>query len=267
MWHVAAGSATYALWPNCYPAAMSHRLEALPWDTDFFGVPIARVELDGLGADDLAAIETEARDRGFDCVYGSLDPNREPALAHHVQDAGHRLVEVSVTLARTTTAPLDLPDALPAVRRGTLDDLPLLDKALDLLAPWSRFAADSRFGPAAARRMYDAWVRRAAADEDDEFMLLIAEDASGVTGVATHVRADQPRVDLMAVTKPGTRTSWALLAGGIEWGGTDAFHAGPVAARNVAPLRFLERHRFEVFRTRYLFHRWFDDEPAGSGSA
>lgn len=240
-----------------------HRLDALPWDTEFFGVPIARVDLDDVGPSDLAAIEEEARDRGFDCVYGELDPNRDPAVACHVQDAGHRLVEVGLTLARRSPEPVDLPDTIPAVRRGGLEDLPLLGEALDLLAPWSRFAADPRFGQAAARRMFDAWVRRAASDEDDEYMLLIAETDEGVTGVATHVRSPQPRVDLMAVTKPGTRTSWALLAGALEWAGTDEFHAGPVAARNIGPLRFLEHNRFEIYRTRYVFHRWFDDDHSG----
>lgn len=241
---------------------MTERLEALDWDTEFFGIPIGRVDLDGVTAADLADIETEARDRGIHCVYGSLDPNLGPDVAYRVQEAGHRLVDATVLLGRSTAEPLDLPDAVPDIRRGTLDDLPLLEESLDALSPWSRFAADPRFGEAEARRMFDAWVRRAAADTDDEFMLLIAEDDSGVTGIATHVRSDQPRVDLLSVTKPGTRTSWALLGGGLEWAGTDVYHAGPVAARNVSCLRFLEHNRFEIIRARYLFHAWFDDAPA-----
>ena len=39
---------------------------------------------------------------------------------------------------------------------------------------WSRFANDPRFGDAAARRMHEAWVERAAKD-GDEYMLLVAE--------------------------------------------------------------------------------------------
>ena len=241
---------------------MAGRLEALDWDTEFFGIPIARVDLDGVTPSALVDIETEARDRGIRCVYGSLDPNVRSDLVYQVQEAGHRLVDATILLARSTAEALELPDTVPAIRRGTLDDLPLLEESLDALSPWSRFAADPRFGESEARRMFDAWVRRAAADTDDEYMLLIAEDDSGVTGIATHVRADQPRVDLLSVTKPGTRTSWALLGGGLEWAGTEIYHAGPVAARNVSCLRFLEHNQFEMIRTRYLFHAWFDDPGA-----
>jgi hypothetical protein len=239
---------------------MADLIEPLTWDSDFFGVPIARTDLTGATADMLRDIDAEARAGGIACLYGSLDPT-DGATAHLAQTFGHRLVEVALTFERP-----DLPftpKASPTkVRRATLDDLPDLDPAIKTLAPWSRFAADPRFGPDAAHRMHEAWMARAASDGTDERALYIAyDDDDGVTGVATFVRTPVPRVDTKGVTKLGTGAADALMVALFDWAGGGPTEAGPCAARNIAPLRYLERCGFRVGRTRYLFHRWLDEGP------
>jgi hypothetical protein len=240
---------------------MAELTEPLTWDSEFFGVPIAHTDLTGATADTLRAIDAEARAEGIACLYGSLDPT-DGTTAHLVQTFGHRLVEVALTFERP-----DLPftpKASPTkVRRGMLEDLPALEPAIETLAPWSRFAADPRFGPDAAHRMHEAWMERAAGDDTDERALYIAYDDDGITGVATFVRSPVPRVDTKGVTKLGTGAADALMVALFDWAGGGATEAGPCAARNVAPLRYLERCGFRVCRTRYLFHRWFDDERGG----
>lgn len=236
---------------------MTASVEPLPWDSEFFGVPIGRVDLDGVDAPTLARIDEEARDLGISCLYGTL---HDPAKGHTallVQHHGHELVEVSLRFGRPAR-PFEVPPTRSRVRRGTLDDLPLLQDALDVLAPWSRFGADPRFGPAAARRMHEAWVTRAAA-EPDQRLLAIAEDDEGVTGLSTNVWSPVPRVDLMGVTKPGTGASQALMNALIEWAGEGETEAGPCAARNIAVLRYVEGCGFSVVETNYLYHRWYDE--------
>jgi hypothetical protein len=176
-----------------------------------------------------------------------------------VQEHGYRLVEVALAFGRPAV-PFSPKPTASTVRRGTPDDLPRLEAAIATLAPWSRFAADPRFGPEAARRMFGAWVTRAAAD-GEEHMLLIAEDETGITGLSTHVRTPVPRVDLMGVITQGSGASWALMAGLVEWADGGAIEAGPCAARNIAPLRFLEHCGFDIVRSHYHFHRWLDEEP------
>ena len=147
-------------------------------------------------------------------------------------------------------------------RRGTVDDVARLDAEIRTLAPWSRFGADPRFGLEAARRMHVAWVERAARDEDR--MLAITEDESGVTGLSTQVRSAIPRIDIMGVTKPGTGASYALMAAFVEWAGEGPIEAGPCAARNVGVLRFLEHCGFLMSSVRYLYHRWLDEDPGAA---
>jgi hypothetical protein len=240
---------------------MGELIEPLAWDSEFFGVPIARVDLNGATAERLCAIDAEARAQGIACLYGRLEPTDE-AAAYLAQTFGHRLVEVALTFDRPAI-PFTPKPSTAQVRPGTLDDLPALDAAIGTLAPWSRFAADPRFGLEAARRMHEAWMERAAR-ETDERALYVAYDETGITGVATFVRSPVPRVDTKGVTKPSTGAADALMVALFEWAGGGPTEAGPCAARNVAPVRYLERCGFRVCRSRYLFHRWLDETEAST---
>jgi dTDP-4-amino-4,6-dideoxy-D-galactose acyltransferase len=235
---------------------MTGLVEPLAWDSEFFGLPIGRVGLDGATPEMLHAVEAEASDLGIACLYGALDPIAVDT-AYLVQTFGFRLVEVAILLGRPDE-PYPVKPTASRVRTGTVADLPLLADAVATLAPWSRFATDPRFGPEAARRMFHAWVERGARD-GDVFGLLISEDDNGVTGVSTHRRDGVPRVDLMGVVTPGSGAAQALMAGFIEWAGPGPVEAGPCAARNIAVLRFLENGGFAVVSSQYLFHRWLDE--------
>lgn len=247
-----------ALWAARYsPGVGRPLLEPLAWDSEFFGFPIGRADLEDATPETLTAIDASAREQGIVCLYSTLDPSRGTTAAL-VQSFGHRLVEVALTFGRPAIPFTPKPTA-SVVRRGTVDDIPLLDEVIRTLAPWSRFGADPRFGPEAARRMHVAWVERAAR-ESGERMLAIAEDESGVTGFSTHVRSPTPRVDTMGVSGQGSGASWALMNELVAWADGGPIEAGPCAARNVAPLRFLEHCGFSVTRSQYLFHRWLDED-------
>jgi len=231
-------------------------VEPLAWDSEFFGISIGRAAVEGASVDTLEAVDGAARDAGIECLYATIDPSQDDT-AYVLQRHGYRLVEVALAFGRPAVPFTPKPTA-SRFRRGTPDDLPELEASIATLAPWSRFAADPRFGPEAARRMFRAWVERAARD-GEEHMLLVTEDDTGITGLSTHVRTPIPRVDLMGVITQGSGASWALMQGLVEWADGGPIEAGPCAARNIAPLRFLEHCGFGIVRSRYHFHRWLDE--------
>lgn len=235
---------------------MSDLVEPLSWDSDFFGFSIGRVALDGATEATFEAIDAEARALGITCLYGTLDPNVDPKVAQVAQIHGHRLVDVVITFERPA-APFHSRPTDVVVREGTLDDLDRLDAAIETLEPWSRYGSDPRFSREDSLRMLRAWVERAAREPDR--MLGVAEDETGLIGVATHVRHPVPRVDLMGVTRPSGGVSWAFIKLLIDWADGGAVEAGPCAARNVAPIRFLEHCGFASMSSSYRFHRWFDE--------
>lgn len=236
-------------------------LEPLPWDTEFFGIGIGRVHPDPAGSTDgLAEAEAEARRLGLECLYATLDPVHTD-LSIALQRQGFRLVEVAMDLLHPTTVIEVLPPTDSVARDGTPEDLPKLEEEIALMAPWSRFAVDKRFGPDAARRMHRAWVERAATAEHRR--LVVAEDEHGITGFSTQstLPGEEPRIDLIASSKSGSGAAYALVDHQFHQFGEGRSWGGPIAARNVPSLRFCEHMGYRIGTVRYLYHRWLD-EPA-----
>jgi hypothetical protein len=231
-------------------------IERLEWDSAFFDVPIARADLNGATADTLRAVEAEARGQGISCLYATLEPTDE-AAAYLIQTFGYRLVEVSINFERPGI-PFTPKPSSSVVRPGTPDDLPALEPAIRTMAAWSRYAADPRFGPEAARRMHQAWVERAAHGTGDR-ALVVSHDESEVTGMATFGHSQVPRIEFAGVTKPGTGAADALMVALFKWANGGPTEAGWAAARNIPVLRWLGRWDFRANRTRYVFHRWFNE--------
>jgi hypothetical protein len=241
----------------------------LSWDTEFFGFAIGEIEVEGLDGPTIAKAEDDARYEGVRCLYAEADGNAVGSI-DMLQRLGYRLMEVAVELEHR--ANVDPPPTRARVRRGTVDDVPDLDALLELVAPWSRFAVDPRFGLDAARAMHRAWLERAATQADGR-SLLLAEHDGRITGVLTTSWADdpsgsdgrRPRIDLIASNEPRSGAAPAMVAHAIASFGPTPSLAGPIAARNVASLRFSENMGYRVTRAEYRYHRWLD-EDAGISS-
>jgi GNAT superfamily N-acetyltransferase len=227
------------------------------WDSEFFGARIARLDAGSLTENVLAESEAQARDLGVQCLYLDLAPNDAAALRVD-RLRGLRLVDVRMLLVRPTTLALGLrAGAAVRVRVGSPADVPRLTEAVDALVPWSRYAQDPRFGPAAARRMYWAWLRRAASTPDELFA--VAEQMGRPVGFITATSELEPRIGLLSVSEPGRvqGTGLSLVATALTWGSlSGARLISSTQARNVRALGFYQRCGFEIDECRYLYHWW-----------
>jgi dTDP-4-amino-4,6-dideoxy-D-galactose acyltransferase len=237
-------------------------LEPLAWDSEFFGFGIGRLHPDaeGEGAANLTQVEDEARQLGIECLYATLDPIHTD-LSVALQRQGFRLVEVAMDFVHRTSVMAVSPPADVVAREGTAADVPFLEEAIALVAPWSRFAVDPRFGLDAAQRMLRAWVERAATAEHRR--LLVVEDDDGITAFSTQSTppGEYGRIDMVASKRAGSGDADVLMDHHLRQVGRGPSRAGPVAARNLPSLRYCERAGFRLETASYLFHRWLD-EPA-----
>lgn len=238
-------------------------LVKLDWDTEFFGISIGRARLLGEDVGSLDDVDSQARSLGIVCLYAAVDPN-DLELNWEMQRQGYRLVEVAVDLEHPTSILTHHPPTPSRARWGTADDMPMVYEMIPLLARWSRFAADARFGRNAAERMHRAWVERAL-QTDDQRALVVTEDESGFTGFATQseLNTGLPRIDLIATSKPGSGAAQAAVD--FSWAsfGEGPSRGGPIAVRNTASLRFVEQMGLRVVSTEYVYHRWLDEGPRG----
>lgn len=236
--------------------------QPLPWDTEFFGFPIGKVDLDGADPAALAVVEREAAAAGIACLYGTLDPI-DTLAAYQVQQAGYRFVEAATTFSlRLDEPPIPRPPGIE-VRLATPADLPALAPMVDSLAAWSRFAVDPRFGPDAALRMQRAWAERATSDTTGEYSLVLAEDEGGPFAFITRTIHPTPRVDGVGTTAHGSGAARYLIEDARAWAGDQPLLGGPIAARNVSALRYVSHCNYRVSQVRYVYHRWLDEDPGG----
>ena len=234
-------------------------VEELPWDSEFFGIPIGRIHLEDASDESIVAGEADARRRGVLCLYGALDPADQVAT-YRVQELGYRFVEAATMFElRPSAPPIPRPPGIE-VRLGTEDDLPALETMIDSLADWSRFSVDPRFGPESARRMQHAWVRRAAAADDDRYQLTVAEDTDGIIAFVTRRRVPDPTADAVGTTARGSGAARYLIQLARDWAAPEPLLGGAIAARNLDALRYVHHCGFGVHEVRYLYHRWLDED-------
>lgn len=230
----------------------------LPWDSEFFGIPIGRIDLDGRDQASIIDAEQDARRHGVVCLYGSLDP-AEVALTVDVQGLGYRFVEASTTYRLDPGAPpLPTPSQV-TIRPGAEADVSRLSLIIDRLAPWSRFAVDPRFGLDAARRLQEQWVRRAVSGGDGEHSLVVAEDASGPLAFVARTTRPAPVVDLFGAFAEGTGATRQLVQDARRWASKGPLLIGSIAARNVLAQRWVTGCGARLSGVRYRYHRWLDE--------
>jgi GNAT superfamily N-acetyltransferase len=229
----------------------------LPWDTEFWGVRIGRVEGDTMTAERAAELEDWAAAHEVACVY--FLAGEDAATAHAAEDAGFRLMDVRVGLARAA-APAGVDARVRALGPG---DLPALREIARASHGATRFYADPRFPRERCDDLYDVWITRSA-EGWAEAVLVAEHDGSPAAYLSCH--ADEARgrasIGLFAVAEAarGSGLGAALVEAAVCWAAERGLGEIDVVTqgRSAAALRVYERRGFVVESLGFWFHRWYD---------
>lgn len=143
-------------------------LEKLPWDSEFFGRGMARLnavvrpgtvadlrEDSQLASEALDAVLAEAKRRNVDYVLSPAAPSNLHFL-RVLAKSGFELIETRCHYHRALLEP---PQQRYATRLATPDDVPSLARAArTMVNPFDRFHADPAIAPTDADRMMERWV-------------------------------------------------------------------------------------------------------------
>jgi ribosomal protein S18 acetylase RimI-like enzyme len=219
----------------------------LPWDTDFFGVSIARASL---SETTLAATIAEARASKVSCVYVVVDGEDIHRITEAVH-AGAKLVALRTELAGA----IDSGDSSSHARRATQADLPdLVEMARDL-ARTSRFHADGRFDAASIEEMYRIWLMSCF---DDGVVVVPQEGLTGLVGA--RMRSGEAHIELVYVAEAarGTKLASRLVSAATSYLGV--FHARVATqAGNVAAQRTYQSLGLKTKAVEAILHLWTDE--------
>lgn len=250
--------------------ASSHAAcERLDWDSEHFGLSIARLlgpTLDEAGA---TAADRWCEEQGIDCLFllaDSEDAETARVAARH----GHRVVDVRLNLDHDLQGlgaePWHSPGPI-AVRQARAEDLEALAPIAASAHTTTRFYFDGGFPAERCDALYVRWIERAHEDPGRE--LLVAElDGAPIGYHALALPSAEPaRADLIGLD-PGHRgrgLGAALLLSSLrllrERGADRVVTA--MQARNASAVRGHERAGFVLESTQVWHHRWYGGADGG----
>jgi GNAT superfamily N-acetyltransferase len=241
-------------------AAACRRLE---WDSAFFGVPIARIEVPWLDARAAAAALAWCRAEGIACLY-YLCPVDAAAMAV-AERHGFRAVDVRMTFERPCVA--DPPAAAGvSVRPYMTSDREALRAVARGAFLGTRFDADRRFASDRVRDLYDVWLTKSCDGWAET--VLVALDGNVPAGFVTchDDGGGASRIGLIGVADfaRGRGNGRALVQAAVACAGGRGARVLTVAtqARNIAAQRLYQRAGFLTSSVRVWYHRWFETRSA-----
>jgi ribosomal protein S18 acetylase RimI-like enzyme len=229
----------------------------LPWDTDYFGFEVGRLE--GAGDRDRMASALAAGDAaGIECTY-LLVPGDDHRRLAAAQELGFRVVDVRTELARPVQ-PQDRDGAGPGSIAGP-DDAAWVEELAAGRFAHSRFVADGRFPLEAAHGLFRRWVQRGFSSAGQE--VLVLPERAGFVIVGCDGRRGS--IELIAAGPSAPRGSGAAL---LQIAHRHMLEAGCTVAdvvtqaTNVPALRLYERAGYRVTASSYWLHRWRSERHA-----
>jgi GNAT superfamily N-acetyltransferase len=230
---------------------MTSALTHLRWDSEFFGISVARADIQGGGVE---AAAREADTQGVACLYLFVDSAHPLALSDALQRGG-RLVDLRLELDLST--PLALPTG---IRRADPDEVAGLRPLARSLAADSRFSADPRFAADVIREMYDIWLDRCF---DEGFVVVPDGRFRGFVGA--RVRNDTTLIELVYLDarSRGHGVAARLVSGAVAMAGASRARVA-TQAWNVAAQRLYQGVGFRTASLQAIVHLWLSEATSRS---
>lgn len=236
----------------------------LEWDTQFFGVIIARVKGNSLTGDHAQVIENWCRQHQVQCLY-FLARSDDAQTTRVAEDWGYRLVDIRMTLVlpHSQRAPRaeNFPLANLIIRASRDRDVPALQRIARESYHLSRYYFDPNFPDQLCDALYETWITKSCNGYANA--VLVAEHNDAAVGfISCHL--DKPysgSIGLIGVSQDlqSSGIGKALLARALEW-----FFAHDVRqiyvttqGRNVAAQRLYQRHGFVTHAVELWYHKWY----------
>lgn len=222
----------------------------LEWDSDHFGVRIARTDAPCVKAD-WSAIDDWAFANDIDCLYVFAN-GKEPTTIRLAEEHASRCMDERIILeAISSNSP-----AVQGLRPADEADLPVLEEIAARSFAESRFFRDPHFPRERSEELFRTWIRKSV--HGYARAVLVAGDVSAPTGFVT---CRDEKIDLLAVAEPARgKGIGALLANGAKhWFATNGVRRVSVLARskNESALRLYRACGFVPASTEFLFHKWY----------
>ena len=231
--------------------------DRLPWDTDFFGVEIARIYPQRLTEQLLDFALEEAERIGSRCVYYLCDCHHAESV-RLAEAARFSFVDIRLTLERSAEErPAD-----PAIRDAREGDLPAIEAVARHAYEFSRYYFDHQFSREDCERFYSDWVRKCVLGELAERTFVVVDDQDAPLGYIAVSRSTAATavITLLGVSDDarGQGVARRLIDRAVGWAAEQGASRIEVVTqgRNYGAQRAYMRAGFLTAKNELWYHLW-----------
>ncbi len=237
----------------------------LPWDSNFWGFPIARLNTETLHPNLLQEATGWCTKNQIKCLYYQCD-GHDPETLQLASDAGFKFVDMRVDLEITLSENRVLKSKSKQVRSCTAEDCPTVQEIAKYSHTDTRFFKDGNFDRDRASELYSRWIEK----DFRENLVLISingHEAQGVSGYVTCLvePSGNGRIGLIGISEPyrGKGIGRELLNSALDWFFKQDVRHVKVATQgtNITALRLYERAGFTTSDVKIWYHKWFPIIP------
>jgi ribosomal protein S18 acetylase RimI-like enzyme len=243
----------------------SEPCELLAWDSDFFGVRIARLVSDR--PPNFEEVDVWCQRNAVRCAYYLADPTSY-ANTSGAEAAGFRYVDVRFTLRHdldrsSWRAPTPQPSG-HVVRSAEERDTQELVHAASTGFERTRFTHDPHFVQKRSREMYGAWVGRAMSSPDA--CIFIAEDGESLLGYCAVSAPLQGEAQILLAGVVGEHRGKGIgtqvVAAAIRWVVERKGRSLQVVTQgvNIPAQRLYASNGFYPVQLGLWFHKWYPSD-------
>lgn len=244
----------------------------LEWDSSFFGLHIARLNIDRLTTETLKSALTWCDSNDIDCLYflGDAGDQQTDRIA---EDNHFQFVDIRITLERKLhNVPAARPDSFPQViRPATPDDIPVLQDIARASHRDSRFYYDSNFPKESCDALYQNWIAKSCNGYAD--VVFVAEAQGKPVGYISCklLDRDKGQIGLVGVSAEarGKGFGQTLVNEALRWFASREANLVLVVTqgRNYKAQRLYQQNGFLTQTVQLWYHKWFprtDPKPVRS---
>lgn len=240
--------------------------ELVPWDSEFFGLTIARVN-----AKEMTPLLSREINRWCDahdvrCLYLMLDPaDGFPSIAV-AERSGYRLVDVKVLMVHADHAIAGTrpPSVDSRIRQAIDSDVPVLEEiATRSHGRDGRFSHDGHFPIEKCEELYRIWIRQSVTGGKDH--VLVADVDGQVAGYCACAFSPDGRTGKISLIAVDERFRGRGIGDDLVNASLGCFASREHArvelvtqAYNVAAQRMYQRCGFVTRGCVLNYHKWFD---------
>lgn len=236
---------------------MNPEYEILDWDTNFFGIKVAR-GLNFIGNDGLAELIERLRGEGVRVAYFMADP-LDVLKNDALHAAGAILVDEKVTYTINTQG-MTPPHCNSIVEyKGDGNDKNLLRIACQA-GEFSRFRVDKNFGDEACDRLYKQWIRNDASIESKSYLYVYRLEDSIIGLITVKAFDGVGSIGLIGVSSMhrGKNVGKALIDKAVtHFQQREIFNIDVVTQKaNLPACGFYQKNGFGVKNVINFYHLW-----------